>query len=418
MRNHPYRNYLRTAVLVAITAGCASELSQSDSPAPPPTTSAIAVVDSMADSRPSAGGPVPAQAPPRAANITYIDEPTLSERETITWAVGRFAAAGLELPDLDVRFPVYCKGKGAIYHIGESSVDFCRVNKKNVLHEFAHAWDDTSGDVDREGFLELRGLDIWFGGLDVPCEEQGSEHLAIVIAWGLMEPGTRSAHGLPHNSDAELHEAFEFLTDSTPGEPVDEAIRRRVSAEPSVVIDGGTPERRHTVIDAVDRYLSVGLALPDLRVRIHLGGKSGCGGFQGLFHPDGHVGVIDLCYPGEFLALHELGHAWEHFNLDDRQRAEFERLTGLTTWRSTDVVWRDRGVERAANVLAHGLLSTPLATARYHALDFELFDALTGVTTPRLAEIDVPDVTVPPLDHEELTRLAAYEAWRHAQGGR
>ena len=223
MSNHTYRNYLlRTALLVAITGGCAAEFSQSDSSAPAPTTPATAVVDSTPVPLPPARGPVPALAPPyafryaRAANITYIDEPTLSERETITWAVGRFAAAGLQLPDLDVRFPVYCKGKGAIYHLGESSVDFCRVNRKNVLHEFAHAWDDTSGDVDREGFLELRGLDIWFGGLDVPSEEQGSEHLAIVIAWGLMEPGTGSAHGLPQNSDAELTMAFEFLTNRTP----------------------------------------------------------------------------------------------------------------------------------------------------------------------------------------------------------
>ena len=35
-----------------------------------------------------------------------------------------------------------------------------------------------------------------------------------------------------------------------------------VSAEPSVVIDGGTAEQRQTVFNAVDRYLSVGLALP------------------------------------------------------------------------------------------------------------------------------------------------------------
>ena len=81
------------------------------------------------------------------------------------------------------------------------------------------------------------------------------------------------------------------------------------------------------------------------RVRFHTGGKDGCGGFQGLFHPEGDIAVIDLCYPGEFLALHELGHAWERFNLDDRRRADFERLTGSTTWRSTEVVWRERGAD-------------------------------------------------------------------------
>lgn len=191
------------------------------------------------------------------------------------------------------------------------------------------------------------------------------------------------------------------------------ASRATVSAEPSVVIDGGTPERRETVLAAVDRYLSVGLELPDLRVHIH-DGKAGCGGYQGYFHPEGEVGVIDLCYPGEFLALHELGHAWERFNLDEGRRAQFERLTRSTTWRSTSVVWHDRGAERAANVLAHGLLSTPLETARYHAREFELFEALTGHVTPRLAEIAVPDITVAPLDQEQQTRLAVYLEWRRA----
>jgi hypothetical protein len=230
MTNRNYHNLLlRTAVLVVVTAGCAGT-QQLDSPAPGAASArttipapAFTTPQSPAVSTlPPARGPVPAWAPPyayryaRAANITYIDEPTSIQRETISWAIGRFAAAGLQLPDLEIRFPASCKGKGAIYHVGESSVDFCRVNRKNVLHEFAHAWDDTSDDVDREGFLKLRGLDIWFGGLDVPCEEQGSEHLAIIVAWGLMDPGSRSAHGLPNHSDAELTAAFEFLTHRTP----------------------------------------------------------------------------------------------------------------------------------------------------------------------------------------------------------
>ena len=62
--------------------------------------------------------------------------------------------------------------------------------------------------------------------------------------------------------------------------------------------------------------------------------------------------MIDLCFGGEFLVLQELGHACERFNLDDRQRAEFTELTGLETWRSTDVTWHDRAAERAANALA------------------------------------------------------------------
>src|SRR5262245_3625829 len=141
--------------------------------------------------------PSPAHAPV----IEFVDQPTPQALDTVTWAVGRFVAAGLQLPDLRIAFPVYCGGKGALYHVGDSSIDICRVSRKNVLHELAHAWDDTSGAVDREGFMRLRRVDVWFGGTSVPSEEQGSEHLAIIVAWGLMDPGTGSAHGLPNNSD-------------------------------------------------------------------------------------------------------------------------------------------------------------------------------------------------------------------------
>ena len=185
-----------------------------------------------------------------------------------------------------------------------------------------------------------------------------------------------------------------------------------MSTTPDVVIEGGTPNRRQTVIAAVDRYSSVGLQLPDLRIRLHYNGKAECGGFQGRFEPDGAVGVIDLCYGGEFLALHELGHAWDRFNLDDRQRAEFQRFTGLTTWRSTDVTWHDRAAERAADALAYGLLSVPLANVSYHTAELAEFELLTGFESPRLADVETPNTTAPPIDDDQRARLAAYNEWR------
>jgi len=185
-----------------------------------------------------------------------------------------------------------------------------------------------------------------------------------------------------------------------------------VSATPDVVIDGGTTGRRQTVSAAIERYLSVGLQLPDLRIRVHSTGKDGCGGFQGRFRPDREVAVIDLCFGGEFLALHELGHAWERYNLDDQHRAEFEQLTGLVTWRSTDVTWHDRAAERAADALAFGLLSVPLANVRYHDGELAEFEALTGFESPRLSEPVVPDTTLAPLDPEQVARLTEYNKWR------
>lgn len=184
-----------------------------------------------------------------------------------------------------------------------------------------------------------------------------------------------------------------------------------VSADPSVSIAGGSPDRRQTVVDAVERFLAAGLALPELEVHIHAD-NTGCAGKQGLFHPSGDIAVIDLCYAGEFLALHELGHSWEHFNLDDRDRSEFQELTGATTWRSPDVVWHRRGAEQAANALAHGLLSARLASTDHRSLQFERFETLTGMHTPRIAEIKTSDEPVPVPSTEQLNRAAAYAEWR------
>jgi hypothetical protein len=189
-----------------------------------------------------------------------------------------------------------------------------------------------------------------------------------------------------------------------------------VSREPSITFVGGTQARRDTVLAAAARYIESGLALPDLEVHIHED-RSGCGDMQGLFRPAGRIALIDLCYAGEFLALHELGHAWEHFNLDPDDREQFEQVTGATTWRSTDVVWRRRGAELAANTLAHGLLSTQLESVAQHALDFERFEILAGIPSPRLAEIESQDGESPVVSEAQRIRLAAYSNWRANHAG-
>ena len=73
----------------------------------------------------------------REPRITFVDPPTPKAREIIAWAVDRYRDAGLQLPDLKISFPSPCGGKGALYHVGRSAVDFCRINKHRVLHEFA-----------------------------------------------------------------------------------------------------------------------------------------------------------------------------------------------------------------------------------------------------------------------------------------
>ncbi len=176
----------------------------------------------MSNAQPSRLGRTAAQPTPRLVSdrpsawheprITFVDQPTTKAQDIIGWAVSRYRDAGLQLPDLKISFPVTCSGKGALYHVGKSSIDFCRINKNRALHEFAHAWDDTSGAVDRAAFFELRGLSVWWGGTAMPSAEQGAEQLADIIAWGLMGCETRNVPQIPNNSVNELTRAFAMLT--------------------------------------------------------------------------------------------------------------------------------------------------------------------------------------------------------------
>jgi hypothetical protein len=162
------------------------------------------------------GGPQPATRVVREPHFTYVDQPTQEAKDIIEWAANRYLEAGLQLPDLAVSFPTFCFGRAALYYVGERSIEFCQITRTNALHEFAHSWDDTSGAVDREAFRKLRRLKVWFGGLDLPSREQGCEHLANIVAWGLTDSDTRTVPDLPANSVSELTTAFIALTGTYP----------------------------------------------------------------------------------------------------------------------------------------------------------------------------------------------------------
>jgi len=183
-----------------------------------------------------------------------------------------------------------------------------------------------------------------------------------------------------------------------------------MSLNPSISFEGGSDSARHTVVDAVEQYRSAGLILPDLMVRIHPD-NGGCDGKQGLFHHNGGSPIIDLCFDREFLILHELGHAWEHFNINDQARLDFQRLIGAVTWDSQAVSHGRRGIEIAADSLAHGLLSTPLECGQTREREFERFAALTGITTPRLPRAALCDGPASDIS----AGLAAYANWRQNQ---
>ena len=126
-----------------------------------------------------------AAALPSAPTITFVDEPSVGAREMIGWAIERYLEVGIQLPDLEISFPATCAGKAGRYIVGRNQVELCSAKPKLILHELAHSWDDNST-IDREAFLELRGLDHWYEQSGRDSTESGGEQLAHIIAWGLL----------------------------------------------------------------------------------------------------------------------------------------------------------------------------------------------------------------------------------------
>lgn len=118
--------------------------------------------------------------------MTYVETPTDEQRQVVEWAVARYAEAGLTLPSLEISFPATCGGKAARYFVGQARIELCKVHRKTMLHELAHAWDDSTS-LDRAGFLHERGLDHWYERPGARSNESGGEQLALIITWGLMD---------------------------------------------------------------------------------------------------------------------------------------------------------------------------------------------------------------------------------------
>jgi hypothetical protein len=147
---------------------------------------------------------------------------------------------------------------------------------------------------------------------------------------------------------------------------------------PSIVIVGATDEDARIVLDAVARFAAAGMALPDLEVRILARCQSG----QGMFLPD--ESAVEVCLVSEHLLVHEMGHAWEHAHVDEATRERFMVAAGAESWRSSATIWRLRGIEMAANVIADSLSDAPLSqNDLVDGGDEMLFELLTGHPSPR-----------------------------------
>lgn len=157
-------------------------------------------------------------------NIVQTDSVSVEWNEAAAWAYGRYALAGLELPDgIEIRFhqdPAPCDGRFGLHHRTEagSLIEICLspiVDVRRVLlHELAHAWAAaTLDDAKRDAFVDLRGVEARSSGAQ--WNLKGTEHAAEIVAWAVDEqsrpPGRLADHDVPS-----LTEAFVFLTDAEP----------------------------------------------------------------------------------------------------------------------------------------------------------------------------------------------------------
>jgi hypothetical protein len=157
-----------------------------------------------------------------AAGSVFRDEPDLALTE---WALTRFDQAGLRLPPVILRFhdgKTPCQGQNGYFRPDSPHrVDICGFNwdrflvtpRKVILHELGHVWAHENLDAEtRQDFIDMRDLEVW-QDRQVPWAEQGQEHAAEILAWGLMDEEI-SMTSIGESDPAQLVVAYQILTSS------------------------------------------------------------------------------------------------------------------------------------------------------------------------------------------------------------
>ncbi len=149
-----------------------------------------------------------------------------ADAAVIEWAQARFAAAGMELPDVDIVVLDDlrdCGGHVGRYYPGRNVLELCRVDNASVLHELAHAWTDLNlDDAARRAFVEHRTVGGWNDRGD-SWEIRATEQAAEIIVWALMDRATtvrwveagiagRRLLSIPDSGPDRLVAGFELLT--------------------------------------------------------------------------------------------------------------------------------------------------------------------------------------------------------------
>ncbi|MDJ0792568.1 MAG: hypothetical protein QNJ71_11795 [Acidimicrobiia bacterium] len=125
---------------------------------------------------------------------------TAAEVAMVDWAVGRFAQAGLSLPDLRIEFPGDpdgCFGFAGTYNHELGRILMCNRGEfrpephQTLLHELVHAWASTELSLsDLASWTELRELESW-DSRNLPWWQRGEEQAAEIVSWGLLDDNTR-----------------------------------------------------------------------------------------------------------------------------------------------------------------------------------------------------------------------------------
>ncbi len=170
---------------------------------------------------------VAAQETPAAAPLTD------REQELVDWAVDRFAQAGLELPEMTVRFDPtrelcgHAQGRFQQASDGERFVTICTRDgdsfaadldrRRTLLHEFGHAWDFANlSDDDRAGLAGLLGAEAW-NDPEAAWEDRGVERFAEAFVYALLDQPRRQVKVALGCED--LVGAFEAATGAVPQGP-------------------------------------------------------------------------------------------------------------------------------------------------------------------------------------------------------
>ncbi len=208
-------------VLVAVTLAVASLLLTARGAT---VTAAPAPVAPAPTTTTTTAAPAPVIVEAAAAAVTVDPEVA----DLMEWARERFAAAGLEFPEVSVHahepsdehhhaalYVGFEDGSGEIHlYLGGDHAEI--VERRVLLHELSHAWVHRNLDeADKVAFMQLRGLDEW--AEPAPWYLRATEHAAEIMAWGLLDVELPVYTVLPNDTDS-LTTAFVALTGVGPTE--------------------------------------------------------------------------------------------------------------------------------------------------------------------------------------------------------